>query len=176
MVVPRMTLSGSGAWMGTAINLFEMVDAHVSVALRGGEARMPEHLLDRAQIGARVEQVCGEAMTQSVRRDRGSESRRHDAPGQDVFDRARRQPTGAQVGDYGAVEFPRLRHRAPPGLERVERRLTDRHHPILVALARAHQHPPDLVVDVAPVEPGKLAHAEAGGVERLEDRTVTQSG
>ena len=105
-----------------------------------------------------------------------AQSRRHDTPGEDIFDRARRQPSAAQVGDHRAVEFPGLRHRAPPRLERVERRFANRHHPILVALARAHQHHPDFVVDVAPVKADQLAHAQAGGVERLEDRAVAQSG
>ena len=104
------------------------------------------------------------------------QSRRHDTPREDIFDRARRQPPAAQVGDHRAVEFPGLRHRAPPRLERVERRLADRHQPILVALARAHHHHPDFLVDVAPVEADQLAHAQAGGIKRLDDRAVAQSG
>ncbi len=57
---------------------------------------------------------------------------------------------------------------------RFERRLRLRavgHHAFLAALAENAKHLP-LAVDVAEVEPGKLAHAQAGGVEQLEDRAV----
>src|ERR1700730_19169613 len=99
-----------------------MLDADVGVALGGREARMAEDVLDRPQVGAGVEQLRGEAMAQTVRRDRRSQSRLHDTLGQDILDRARRQPPAPQVSDYRAVELPRLGHRAAPCLERVERR------------------------------------------------------
>jgi hypothetical protein len=62
IVVERTLESESGSWVGTAINLFEMLYTDMSVALSRGETRMAEHLLDRAQVGAGVEHMRGETM------------------------------------------------------------------------------------------------------------------
>src|SRR5260370_19579193 len=102
-----MTLSGSGARMGTAVNLFEMLDTDVSVTLRGGEARMAEHLLDRAQVGSGVEHVRREAVAAPVRRDRRTQSRRHDTPGQEIYDPTRRQPPAPPGRGRRAGDVPR---------------------------------------------------------------------
>ena len=56
--------------MRSPIDLFEMIHADVSIALGGREARMPEHLLDRAQVGARVQHMGRERMSQAMRRER----------------------------------------------------------------------------------------------------------
>src|SRR5204862_234782 len=44
--------SRGGAWMGFSVDLEEMRRVHVRVALRRAEARVPEQLLDDAEIGA----------------------------------------------------------------------------------------------------------------------------
>ena len=46
--------------MGAGVDLLELVDADVGVALRRGQAGVAEHLLDRAQVRALVEQMGGE--------------------------------------------------------------------------------------------------------------------
>src|SRR5438132_5587906 len=43
--------------------------AHVRVQLGCREVGMPEHLLHAAEVGAALEQVCGEGMAQQVRVD-----------------------------------------------------------------------------------------------------------
>src|SRR5690348_17869338 len=105
--------------MGTAINLFQAIDADMSITLGGREACVPEHLLYRAQIRSRIEHMSGEAMAKSVRRYRSRQTCIHDPPGQDHLHCARGEPSSAQIRDHGPVELPRNRHRAPPGDERV---------------------------------------------------------
>src|SRR5579863_5740491 len=150
IVVWRITAPGSiplsDSWEGTSINLFQMIHADMSIALRRGEAGMAEHLLYRAQVGAIAQHMRCERMTQPMRRDAGAQARGLDSPLQDQLDAARGQPAAAQVGDHRATGLPRDRHRAPPRPQSIERRLSDRHQPILVALARPDHHHPELFV------------------------------
>src|SRR5208282_5356829 len=78
----------------------------------------------------------------------------------------------AQVGENRSVRFPGYRHLAPPRPERLDRRLADRHQPILVALARSHHHHPEFLVEVAPVESNQLAYAQPRGIQRLNYSAV----
>ena len=52
--------------------------------------------------------------------------------------------------------------------------LTDRHEPVLGALAETDAHDAALHVQVADLEAGELAPPHACGVERLEDRAVPE--
>ena len=47
----------------------EVLAVDVGVDLGGGEVGVAEHLLDRAEVGAALEQVGGEAVAERVRRD-----------------------------------------------------------------------------------------------------------
>src|SRR5262245_3706137 len=53
---------------------------------------MTQQLLDDSQVGTALQQVCGETMTQRVRRDTGREAR---APGRCTQDPPRRHPVEA---------------------------------------------------------------------------------
>ena len=55
--------------MELPVNLLEPRLVDVRVNLRGGEARVAEHFLDRAQVRAVAEQMRGEGMAQQVRPD-----------------------------------------------------------------------------------------------------------
>jgi hypothetical protein len=53
--------------MRVAIDLEQPRDLEVSVLLRGAERAVAEELLDRAQVGALLEEMGGEGVAQGVR-------------------------------------------------------------------------------------------------------------
>src|SRR5205823_3217830 len=64
--------------------------------------------------------------------------------------------------------------RRPVCLERAQRRTSHRHDALLAALAE-DAHEARVRVEMLPVEAGELAHAEARGVEQLEDRAIAEA-
>src|SRR5262245_18938282 len=56
-----------GAGVRRIIGLRQMLEVEVGVDLRRGNARVPQHLLHRAQVTARLQQVRGKGMPQRVR-------------------------------------------------------------------------------------------------------------
>src|SRR5271156_1322737 len=176
IVVWRNTAPGSiprsDSWEGTSINLFQMIHADMSIALRRRQARMPEHLLYRSQVGAISKHMRCEGVTQPMRCDAGGEACSLDPLLQYLLDTARGQPTSAKIRDRGTVMLPGHGHRGLPLFQCIQRRLTQRHEAILVALARANHHHPELFIYIAPVETDQLADAQAGRVQRLEDCAV----
>src|SRR4051812_37859266 len=67
-IVVWRKISASCSRMGTLINLFQMIHADMSIALRGRQTRMPEHLLDRSQVGTITQHMRSKAVAQPVRR------------------------------------------------------------------------------------------------------------
>src|SRR6188474_3926580 len=59
--------------MGGSVRVAEAsrIDPSVDLCRRNG--RVPEQLLDRPQVGATLEQVCGEAVAQRMGRDTGGQ-------------------------------------------------------------------------------------------------------
>ena len=124
---------------------------------------MAEHLLDAAQVGAALEQVCRERVAEQVRvHALGLEPR---LPGEPAQDQERAGPgEGAalrvqeELRSGAAVEV-----RAAAGevaAQRLDGVAADRHDALLVALADAADEP--LVeVDAGALEADRLAHAEA---------------
>ena len=55
------------AWMKGAMDLTQMALRKVSIYLRRGNIAVAEHLLNRAQIGAALEQMRRETVSQRVR-------------------------------------------------------------------------------------------------------------
>jgi hypothetical protein len=53
-------------WMRLEIQLPTPPVGYVRVELRGGEIGMAEHLLDRTQVGASLEEVSGERVAEQV--------------------------------------------------------------------------------------------------------------
>src|SRR5580700_447364 len=100
----------SDSWEGTSINLFQMIHADMSIALRRGETRMPEHLLYRSKVRSVTKHMRCEGVTQPMRRDAGGESGRLDSALEYHLDAARGQPAAAKIGDHGTVVLPRNRH------------------------------------------------------------------
>src|ERR1035437_769162 len=160
------------SWKGTSINLFQMIHAHMSIALRGRQARMAEHFLYRPQVRPIAKHMRCETVTQPMRRDCRAQTHRRQSPLQDQLDAARGQSAAAKIDYHGTVGLPRNRHRTPPRPQCIQRRLTQRHQPILVALACSHHDHPELFVDIAPVKPDQLADAQPRRIQRLEYRAI----
>src|SRR4051794_13092310 len=59
--------ASSGSRMCLCVCALEPRGLYPSVDLRRGDRGMPEHLLDRAQVGAAIEQMGGERVPQGVR-------------------------------------------------------------------------------------------------------------
>src|SRR5262245_7917818 len=133
----------------------------MAVQLRRRERAVPEQLLDRAQVGAALEQMGRERVPQPVRvRKDATESRRVEAfaPGRD------------EDGVLGASDELR------PGLVEIAREqvpcfLTQRHDPLLAALA-AHMELLTVEIDVCEVEPDGFRRTQARGVDELDERPV----
>src|SRR5207247_10181296 len=66
---PRVPPSGllSRAGMRLIVDLRQILEVQVRIDLRAGDARVPKHFLDRAQIARRLQQVRSERMAQHVR-------------------------------------------------------------------------------------------------------------
>src|SRR6186997_1488796 len=132
---------------------------------------MAEHLLDAPEIGASLEQVCREGVTQEMR-----------------MDAARLEPCllgqppeneeGARAGQrpaLGVQEELRLvaavEERAAPGeipAQGIDRAAAERDDALLVALAH-RPHEPLVEVDSGALEADRLAHAKPGAVEELDE-------
>ncbi len=136
---------------------------------------MAEQLLDRAQVGAALQQVGGEGVAQGVRMDAGGERRPVDVAVDQAAYRAHSEPPTAivqkdrlaPVRGCPADALPDLQ----PSPQRRGRRLPERHHPFPAALAH-HAQGPAFEVEILPVQVGQLTHPKTRGVEQLQKRQV----
>src|ERR1700733_670101 len=89
IVVWRISAPGSiplsDSWEGTSINLFQMIHTHVSIALRGRQARMAEHFLYRSQVRTVTKHMRCERVTQPMRSDPSGEAGRLDSALEDYL-------------------------------------------------------------------------------------------
>src|SRR2546425_8717759 len=99
MVVAR----SSGPRVRAVIGVHEPAEVDVRVALRGGETRMAEQLLDGAQIGARAEEMGREGVTERVRRRLGGRAAREHVALHEARHAARGQPPAACVQEDRAA-------------------------------------------------------------------------
>ena len=79
-----------------------------------------------------------------------------------------RTPPADRISSAGAREFQRGPASSFEGLLRFG---AIRHHAFLAALAEHAKHLPS-AVDIAKIEADKLAHAQAGSIEKFENRAV----
>ena len=56
-----------GVRVGREVRLAAALVRDVGIELGGGEICVPEHLLDAAQVGAALQQVCGEGVPEEMR-------------------------------------------------------------------------------------------------------------
>src|SRR5919204_6861025 len=96
IVVPRV----SGPRVCLVIRLHETAEVHVRVALGGGEARMPEQLLDGAQVGSGAEEMGGEGVSQRVRRGLGCGTADQHVTLHQPRHAARREPSAPGVAKH----------------------------------------------------------------------------
>ena len=165
------------ARMRVAIGAAQRGIGEVGVDLRRLQVRVAEQLLHHAQVGAALEQVRRERVTQRVR---ARSARRPDGvdPAADAPPRPARAsaappwalrktapsspaPRAARAG-RATVEVPAQRRAAGAAEQEL---------PLLVALADDAQ-PATLEVDAIDGQARELADAHAGGVQQLEHRRV----
>ena len=149
----------------------------VGVALGRPEIGVPEHLLDRAQIGSALEQMCRERMAEEVRMDAtGLETGTVGELAEDQEGAGTRQGPAAcvqeELGPVAAVEVrPPEREIAAYGLGCGT---AERDEPLLSALPE-HAHESLLECDAGLLEPDGLGHAEPRAVQELHERSIAQS-
>src|SRR5436309_15936421 len=150
--------------MGEVIDLAEAFGVDVAVHLRRRERAVPEQLLDRAQVGAALQQVRGEGVAQPVRvRDEPPERRRVEPLA------ARREEERVLCA---ACE---LRSRlAQVARDERCRLLAEWDDAILPALPLTNVHVLLLEIDVSKVETDGLGGPQAGRVDELEESDVTE--
>src|SRR5688500_17708566 len=116
---------------------------------------MPEQLLDRAQVGAAVEEMRGEAVAQRVGRGRSCEARGEARAREQAAERAGRQASAARVQEHGAGRVmggTRTAWIGEVGLQRRRGVAAERRQTLLLALA-THARDAALEVQVRAVEP-----------------------
>ena len=137
---------------------------------------MPEHLLDAAEVGASLEQVCCERVAEQMR---VHAVRLETRGGRQLPEDQERSGTGQRSAvriqeELRSVATIEVRPASPEvAAKRVGRLAPDRDNAFLPALALTADQPL-LQIDAAALEPDRLAHAEAGAVEQLDKRTVAQ--
>src|SRR5258705_5079520 len=88
--------TGSPARMRAGVRLLEASPGDVGVDLSRAEVLMPEELLDRAQVGAAIEEVCRERMPERVRMDGRAGSKARQEAVHVPFEGARRHAHAAR--------------------------------------------------------------------------------
>src|SRR6266545_635181 len=175
MVVERMTMELLylilGARVRLVVGLHQPVQRHVRVLLGGGERRVAQHFLDRAQVRAAVQQMRGERMAQRVRRHGGKILEGPALLRDDALHAAGRQPAAATVADQRCLAriTPRVFQIRPHRLHRLVAQQDD---PLLAALAH-HGGGACLQVHILDIQTHQLGDPDARRIEDFQDRLVT---
>ena len=160
--------------MGEAVDLLQALRGHMGVDLRGGEARVPQHVLDAAQIGAALQKVGGEGVAQGMGRERlvqprcGQSALEHlaDAVGLHLV---------SPVADEEVVALPVAEQLRPRLLEIAGHGLgapaAQGHDALLGALAE-HLHLALGEVHPGKEKPGGLGDAGAAGEQEFQERRI----
>ena len=148
------------------------------VDLRGGKARMPEHLLNAAQIGAPVEQIGCKGMAHIVRRKRLVEPGcahgllehlAHGVGAHLVAARRHEKIRGCSVAQEQRARIIQI------ALHRIDAKLVQRDYPLLPALAE-NLHLALSEVDVAQLQVRSLRDACTASVQEFENRLIAHVG
>src|SRR3954452_8931174 len=160
------------AGVGGIVGFREVLKIEVGIDLSGRDAGVPEHLLNSAQVAARLQQMRGERVTQHVRMDvlRDALTNRparhatlHCAGAQRATPLVYEQRVLVRGGD--------LRAFAQPHLQRFAGESADRYNPRLVSLS---QHTYRVVgkIDVAYLQRCELGQAQARRIEQFQYGTI----
>ena len=135
----------------------------VAVDLRRRERRVPEQLLDDAEVGAALEEVRRERVPQAVR------------VAEEAAHGARVEPASADREEEGVVRAARERRAARLQVARdVERGLLAQRHDAFLAALSSYVYELAVEIDVSEVEPDRLGASQPGRVEELEERAVAE--
>src|SRR5690348_12869278 len=150
--------------MRVVVDTAQPLRIDVRVHLRRRQRAVPEQLLDRAQVGAALEQVRREGVTQTVRV-------WHETPKS-----ARVQPPSARGEEQCVLGATReLGPRVSQVAGEPQRRLlTERNDAVLRTLAVAHVYELLLEVDVTEIEADRLRAAESGRINELDESAVPE--
>ena len=162
--------------MAAEVDLAATPVADVGIELRCPEIRVAEHLLNAPKIGPALEEVGREGVAQEMGVDAlGFEpgSLGQAPEDQEGSCASQRAPLGVEeeLRPVAAIE------KRTPMREVAAQRLggvpADRHDPLLAALAGAGDEPP-LEVYIGLAQPDGLADPEAGAVQELHERSVSE--
>ena len=137
---------------------------------------MAEELLHHPHVGPSLEQMRREGVSQVVRRHDPWDARPATVRVEQPRAGLAREPSAASVQEQRPARSSGRERRSPArevGGHGVARHASDRHEPLLAALA---EHPDGRVfeVDVVDVQTHELRHAQTRTVEELEDRPVAR--
>jgi hypothetical protein len=164
--------------VGVEIHVFQPFGRELRVQLGRCDVRVPEHLLQRAQVAAAGQQVGGEGVAQRVRAHLAGEPRGGRVALDDLVEPLARETVATVVDEQPCLEAVADQLRAAVaevGAERSRRGPADGDHPLLRALAAGTQDAP-LQVQVADLEIDRLRGAQPACVHDLEQRAVAQRG
>src|SRR5262245_61408395 len=166
--------------MGLVIDLEQVIDRYVGISLCGGQACVAEQLLNGAQVGAPVEQVCGAGMPERMRVQVCATRSERAVRVHHFLNLPHAQPlaSAAQTKRSGLclVSAEKLRSAAEVSLQCVDTMGAERHEALLVPLAHhAHGCAPVCEMDVRQIQPAELRHTQARAIEQLQERAVAQA-
>ena len=93
--------------MRLVVDALQMLEADVGVALGGGEARMPQKLLDAPNVRPAAQQMGGEGMAKYVRANLATQAASPNLAIEMPSDAARGEPTSAMVEKKSPLLRPR---------------------------------------------------------------------
>src|SRR3954466_2673003 len=145
---------------------------HLGVPGRGLDRRVAEQPLDSADVGARLEKVCGEAVTQGMSGDALFEAALDYDLVQYTLDRARRD--GPTRDGPGEQEASLRACGLPVRPQDVEQALAEHHVAVLRALALVNVDEHALAVDIGGLQRARFRNPEPGTVGRHQDRAMLE--
>jgi hypothetical protein len=161
--------------VGTPIRIEYLPRIQVRVPLRGGEAGVPEQLLDGTQIGAALQKMSGKAVTQRVRANPLTERDLAHAPLDEAANRAiTESPAGTSHEDGLRAEPASLPHRQVARQSRVGR-ATERNDAFFSPFSQNAKRP-RREVHVRQIESDEFGTTDSRCVEKLEDGACAQAG
>src|ERR1019366_5625417 len=173
--VSRILLTELRSRVTAGVGASQSRGLYLSVDLRSRNARVPEQLLDRPQVGAAVQQMGCEGVTEGVRMHRAAQPGPRRPDPQSTADiRGRQRATGFRQQQRRLLVVGERRASAlQVALQRAQRRLPDRHQAGLRTLA-LDPHLLGIEVHRVDRQPDQLLGAQARGVGQLEHRSITQ--
>src|SRR6266850_2766571 len=162
--------------MRLVVDLQHLLGADVSVPLRRRKGSVAEQLLDRAEVGAAVQEVRGEGMPEAVRRNpvlHGAlgETRGEDPPHASIGEARAFLADEDRVDPFPGGDCLRPAARGEVVLERCFRLLSEEDVPLLAPLAEDEDRPLR-EIEILEIERDQLADAHPRRVEKLEEGAI----